>query len=128
MHRPISLTAIEDVPEGGLLSTGSSAPELKEPWVRLRFRLMVSDEASLEALLYARRSMLREERTLGVEEGEPLLEDAEFSVTEIQWRVPGPVRERCVQKLGDLVGRANRALEQISALAPVAGPEMRRQP
>jgi len=125
----ILLTAVEDAPEPVAFSTGSSAPALERPSVTLRFRLTATDETSLEAVRYARRSMLREERTLGIEDGEPSLEGAVFSATEIQWRVPRPQRGRCLEKLTDLVGRANRALEQvrsIPALPPEA--ETRRQP
>jgi hypothetical protein len=128
MAPAISLTAIENGREGQDSSRDSSAPSLEEHGVTLCFRLTVPDEASLEALRYARRSVLREERTLGVDEGEPLLEEAEFSVSEVRWRVPAGARERCLEKLADLVGRANRALEQNTPFAPPPRTEIRREP
>jgi hypothetical protein len=124
----IALTALEDAPQQGPLSTGSSAPQLEDPPVTLRFRLTASDGASLEALRYARRSVLREERTLGVDEGEPLLEEADFSATEIRWRVPAAARRRCLEKLAGLVERANRTLEQAASEAFAPGAKMRREP
>jgi hypothetical protein len=93
MSRRIGLTALEDGPEAAPFSRDSIAPALKDPAVTLRFGLKATDRASLEAVRYARRAVLREERTLGVDEGEPLLEEAEFSATEIRWRVPAARRE-----------------------------------
>jgi hypothetical protein len=112
MSRRIGLTVLEDGPEAAPFSRDSIAPALKDPAVTLRFGLKATDRASLEAVRYARRAVLREERTLGVDEGEPLLEEAEFSATEIRWRVPAARRESCLDRLMDLIARANRVLEQ----------------
>ena len=81
----------------------------------LRFRLVSTDERSLEALRYARRAMLREEWTRGVEEGEPLLEEAVFTAFDVVWTVPAEGRGRCRELLEELVARANRALADMSA-------------
>jgi hypothetical protein len=109
----IVLAAVADALEPVAFSPGSSAPTLEASAVTLRFRLTAADDTSLEAVRYARRAMLREERTLGIEDSDPSLEGAVFSATEIQWRVSPLQRERCLEKLTDLVGRANRALEQL---------------
>ena len=58
--------------------------------------------------------MLREEWTRGGVEGEPSLEEAIFSAFEVVWSVPADERERCREKLAELVDRANRALAERS--------------
>ena len=113
----IAFSEIESEPEPIAFSAGSSAPRLEEldAFTTLRFRLASSDDRSLEALRYARRAMLREEWTRGVEEGEPSLEDAVFSAFDVVWSVPAAARARCRTKLEELVIRANRALAEMSA-------------
>jgi hypothetical protein len=69
--------------------------------------------SGLEALKHARRSILREEWTLGAEPGTPTLQTAEFSSSEIVWTVPLTHVERCLEKVAELEARANRALAQI---------------
>ena len=87
-----------------------------EDWrVTLRFRLASSDDRSLEALRYARRAMLREEWTLGVDEDEASLEEAVFSAFDVVWSVPALARESSRAKLEELVARANRVLADMSA-------------
>lgn len=96
---------------------GSSALELYgEPCQTLRFRLTGARDESLEALRHARRSLLREEWTLGREGDTPSLEDALFSPSEIVWVVRPEQREACVRKLEELLERANRALEELALL------------
>ena len=108
-------------------SSGSSAPQLDDARVTLRFRLASSDDRSLEALRYARRAMLREEWTRGVVEGEPSLEDAVFSAFDVVWSVPALERPRCRAILEELVARANRALADMSAAGrPSRGAERAR--
>ena len=97
-------------------SSDSAAPALADPAVTLRFRLVSADDRSLEALRYARRAMLREEWTRGVEEGEPSLEEAVFSAFDVVWSVPASRRRSCRAKLEELVARANRALDDASVL------------
>jgi hypothetical protein len=114
MPDPIRFTDIEQFAELAP-SSGSAAPRLLHRRVSVRARLSSSDAESLEALRYARRAMLREEWTRGTEEDEPSLEDAVFSAHDVVWRVPEEDRERCLQKLDELLRRANRALLDDSA-------------
>jgi|KBSSwiStaDraftv2_1062776.scaffolds.fasta_scaffold966387_2 hypothetical protein len=95
-------------------SGDSAAPRLLHRRVSVRARLSSSDAETLEALRYARRAMLREEWTRGTEEGEPSLEDAVFSAHDVVWSVPEYERERCLEKLDELLRRANRALIELS--------------
>ncbi len=115
MSTRIGFSEVETSPDPIPPTTGSSAPVLAGGTITLRFRLTSADPRSLEALRYARRAMLREEWTRGVEEGEPLLEEAVFSADEVIWAVDLAVRARCRGKLEELVARANRALADLSA-------------
>jgi hypothetical protein len=110
MARHIGFSEVEPPPAAIGWSAGSSAALLEDATVTLHFRLTSTDDASIEAIRYARRAMLREEWTRGALEGEPSLEDAVFSPFEVVWEVPAEHRERCRKKLEELVGRANRAL------------------
>jgi hypothetical protein len=83
--------------------------------VRLRFALEVPDEEALEALRYARRAMIREERTRGLGWDEPSMEDPTLTNTEIRWFALAPQVPACRTKLAELVERANRALTEIRA-------------
>src|SRR5215471_11509169 len=93
-------------------SSGSNALELA-PELTLRFGIETDEPEDLEALLHARRSMLREEWTRGRESEEPSLEDAVFSPAEMSWRIRPDQRAWCLQKVEDLVVRANRALADL---------------
>jgi hypothetical protein len=114
MRTPIALSEVEDARASIAWSGESTATRLKPAMCTLRFRLASTDADSLEALRYARRSMLREEWTRGIEEGEPSLEDAVFSVFEVVWSVPEHELARSRQKVSELVERANRALEELA--------------
>lgn len=113
MRTPIAITEIGDAPESVAWSATSTAQQLDGAVCTLRFRLS-ADADSLEALRYARRSMLREEWTRGIEEGEPSLEEAIFSAVEVVWSVPADELERCRAKLAELVERANRTLVELA--------------
>jgi hypothetical protein len=115
MSRPIGFSEVEETADPVGFSGDSSAPSLAEPNVTLRCRLLATDNASLEALRYARRAMLREEWTRGVEEGEPSLEDAVFSAFDVTWSVRASESERGRAKLAELVDRANRARTELPA-------------
>ena len=115
MREPIALSELEDAPEPIAWSGETSAPRLSPAMCILRFRLVSTDSDSLEALRYARRSMLREEWTRGIEEGEASLEGAIFSAFEVVWSVPADDRRRCREKLSELVERANRTLAELAA-------------
>ncbi len=115
MARRIGFSEVAEAPASSTYSAGSSAALLEEPTVTLRFRLTSTDDASIEAIRYARRAMLREEWTRGAVEGEPSLEDAVFSPFDVVWEVPAERRAYCRAKLEELVARANRALAEASA-------------
>src|ERR1700687_3755146 len=84
--------------------------------VTLRFRLTSNGIEDVEALRYARRAMIREERTRGLEWDEPSMEHPTFTPSEIRWFVLASRAAWCREKIGELVERANRAREAISGL------------
>ena len=87
--------------------------------VTLRFELQLPDDAqALEAIRYARRAMIREERTRGLDWDEPSIEDPALSHRELRWFALASQAAWCRQKMAELVDRANRALDEIRAGAP----------
>jgi hypothetical protein len=84
--------------------------------IMLRFKVSTSDPEDLEALRYARRAMIREERTRGLEWEEPSMEDPTFSAGEIRWFALTSQAAWCRQKIAELVERANRAAEEMRRL------------
>lgn len=89
-------------------------PEYRtRPSVTLQFLVSVNGGSGLEALRYARRSLLREERTLGRDGDEPSLEDAVFSATQIVWVVGPGQRPAALAKLEELRRRANLLLSEL---------------
>ena len=114
MRAPIALSEIEETVQPIGRSAGSTAPVLEGGTVALRFRFLSTDADSLEALRYARRAMLREEWTRGVEPGEASLEDAVFSALDVAWSVPIGEQQRSRAKLLELVERANRAVAELA--------------
>jgi hypothetical protein len=82
----------------------------------LRFRLSIPSPDDVEALRYARRAMIREERTRGLEWDEPSIEHPTFSATEIRWFVLASQVARSREKIAELVDRANRAREAMRKL------------
>ncbi len=126
MGAELTLEAVGEPPADAVAySEGSSALVLDGASSQtLRFRLVGTDREGLEALRYARRSLLREERILGRDAGEPSLEDALFSTAEIVWVVRPGERESCLAKLTELLERANRVLCEIRSVReglPLAG-------
>jgi hypothetical protein len=84
--------------------------------VTLRFELQLPDDPrALEALRYARRAMIREERTRGLEWDEPSIEDPSFSHRHLRWFALASQAAWCRQKVVELVDRANRALDDLRA-------------
>lgn len=81
--------------------------------VTLRFLVSVDGGSALEALRFARRSLLREEWTRGREADEPSLEDAVFSPTQIVWVVGPGQRAAALAKLEELRRRANLLLSEM---------------
>jgi hypothetical protein len=82
----------------------------------LHYRLSSRGPEALEALRDARRAMIREESSRGLEDGEPPLSEAVFSAFEVLW--DPPFRPRCREKLATLVRRANLLIESARAAAP----------
>jgi hypothetical protein len=81
--------------------------------VMLRFQVMIEADDDLEALRYARRSMIREERTRGLEWDEPSMEDPTLAGSELRWFALASQVAWCRQKMDDLIARANRAAEEM---------------
>lgn len=106
---PIRIVPEPTPAEGGPFF-GSSAlrPDGDGP-VRIRFRIH-AETGALEVLRQVRRSMLREESTLGRSDGEPAFEDAVFSADGIDWSVPLCHRDYCLSKIAALEARVTRAL------------------
>jgi hypothetical protein len=114
MDSKIRLEIAGEVSPDAVASRGSvalaAAPDAR---ITLRISIEAPGLSGLEALKHARRSILREEWTLGAEPGTPTLQTAEFSSSEIVWTVPLTHVERCLEKVAELEARANRALAQI---------------
>ena len=87
----------------------------------LHFRVTGSDAAGLEALRETRRAMIREDWTLGLEDGEPSLADASFTSHDVYWDVPLGERQRCRDKIEALAVRANRRLAQVRGKTKTSG-------
>lgn len=84
--------------------------------VTLRFSLLIEDPQDLEALRYARRAMVRDERTRGLEWDEPSMEQPIFTATEIRWFVLVSQVAWCREKIADLISRGNRARDALRDL------------
>ncbi|MDQ6892045.1 MAG: hypothetical protein M3167_05125 [Acidobacteriota bacterium] len=111
----MSTTKIRIVPEpdstsGGMASGSSALAPRENDAIVLRFRIQ-ADEESFEALRVVRRSMLREESTLGRGEGEPSLADAIFSSDGIVWAVLPGQKQLCFDRIAALEERVARALD-----------------
>ena len=115
MRSGIRLELIGEEAVGPAPEVGSALrkPAPDSLWT-LRFAIASTDASGLDAVRHARRSMLREEWTLGREPGEPSLETAMFSAEEICWTVPLAQRTRCIDRLAELESRAARALFELS--------------
>ncbi len=81
--------------------------------VMLRFQIALQSEDEIEALRYARRAMIREERTRGLEWDEPSMEDPSLAGLEIRWFALASQAAWCREKISELVERANRAASEI---------------
>jgi hypothetical protein len=98
----------ELVTEAG--NVGEPVPSTSDALIALRFRIE-ADPESLEGLRHARRSLLKEEATRGLDPDEPSLQQATFSPGEIMWEILPAQRTRCLEKLEELLSRARRACE-----------------
>jgi hypothetical protein len=79
----------------------------------LQFLVSVDGGNGLEALRFARRSLLREEWTRGRDADEPSLEDAVFSPTQIVWVIAAAQRAAALAKVEELRRRANLLLSEM---------------
>lgn len=82
--------------------------------VNLRFQLHFDSPDDVEAVRYARRVMIREERTRGLEWEEPSIEDAVFSVNHVSWPALVSQAAWCREKIAELVERALRVRDDIA--------------
>lgn len=89
--------------------------------VNLRFRLHFDSPNDVEAVRYARRVMIREERTRGLEWEEPSIEDAVFSVNDVSWPALASQAAWCREKIAELVERALRVRDDLTEAEAEAG-------
>ena len=89
--------------------------------ITLRFRLQIDTDEDLEALRYARRILIREERTRGLDGEEPSIEDAVFTVSEVSWSALVSQVTWCREKIDELVTRANRIRGELATGIPRGG-------
>ena len=82
--------------------------------INLRFRLSFESTEDVDALRYARRVMIREERTRGLEWEEPSIEGAVFSVNDVSWPVLASQAAWCREKIAELVERALRTRDDAA--------------
>ena len=123
LRQGTSFAPLRNVPEIGLIEvTGGSHPPVASAELSLdasgetvRFLVSADGNAALEALRYARRSLLREERTRGRDPEEPSLEDAVFSPTQIVWTVGPGQRSVALTKLEEVRRRANLLLLELES-------------
>jgi hypothetical protein len=109
-------TTAEAAPSAGPLRDAVALRFDPSRRVTLRFELDLGQDAdALEALRYARRAMIREERTRGLEWDEPSMEDPSLSHRELRWFALASQAAWCREKVGELVARANRALDDLRA-------------
>ncbi len=114
MRKPISGREITEVdPRDGALGDALALRFDSSRRVTLRFELDVQDSESLDALRYARRSMIREERARGLDWDEPSMEDPTFTGTELRWFALASQAAWCRQKVHELIERANRAADAL---------------
>lgn len=112
----MSEIGLVEVSEGAQLASVAEAKPLylmEGTTVTLEFLVSVDGGAGLEALRYARRSLLREEWTRGRDVEEPSLEDAVFSPTQIVWVIGPGQRPAALAKLEELRRRANLLLSEM---------------
>lgn len=117
MTDPIGLreTTTEASPTAGQMRDAVALRFDPSRRVTLRFEILIPGDEALEALRYARRAMIREERTRGLEWDEPSMEDPSIAGRELRWFALASQAAWCRQKVSDLVERANRALSDLRA-------------
>ena len=105
---PLDLAEIASPSAGDPTGTGTTT---------LRFRMIPGRPERLEALREARRAMIREQWTRGLEEGEPSLSEAVFSGAGVLWEVPTGERARCRETLAEVIRRANQVVDLVGPRA-----------
>lgn len=113
MTDPILLRETTDVPARSGARDAVSLRLDPSRRIMLRFHVSLHGDDDMEALRYARRAMIREERTRGLEWDEPSMEDPTLSGSEIRWFVLAAHAAWCRQKMAELIDRANRAVREI---------------
>jgi hypothetical protein len=115
MTNPIGFreTTSEGSPTAGELRDAVAVRFDPSRRVTLRFQLTLQTDDEFEALRYARRTMIREERTRGLEWDEPSMEDPSLSGREIRWFALASQAAWCREKLVELVERANSAVADM---------------
>jgi len=113
--KPIAYTETSATASGGEASAHALRVDPTRH-VTLRFRLNLDGIEDVEALRYARRAMIREERTRGLEWDEPSMEHPTFTPAEIRWFVLASQASWCREKVAELVERANRARKAMRGL------------
>jgi hypothetical protein len=114
MTEPIRLHESSEVSDPGVGMRDATELRLDPSRrVMLRFQVLLDGEDAMEALRYARRAMIREERTRGLEWDEPSMEDPTLAGSEIRWFCLASQAAWCRQKMAELIERANRAAEEI---------------
>jgi hypothetical protein len=119
MTDPITFREATDAPEPrGGARDGTELRLDPSRRIMLRFQLALDAEDEMEALRYARRSMIREERTRGLEWDEPSMEDLTVAGAEIRWFCLASQAAWCRQKMAELVERANKAMQDLRNAPP----------
>jgi hypothetical protein len=114
MTEPIRLREASEAPDPGGAHRDSAELRLDPSRrVMLRFQVLLDGDDEIEALRYARRAMIREERTRGLEWDEPSMEDPTLAGSEIRWFCLASQAAWCRQKMAELIERANKAVEEI---------------
>ena len=106
-------TTSEDFPTAGQLRDAIAVRFDPSRRVLLRFEIALADDTSLDALRYARRAMIREERIRGLEWDEPSMEDPSIAGRELRWFALASQAAWCREKVSELVERANRARAEL---------------
>jgi hypothetical protein len=106
----LQLEELPDSPSPAFVDGSNALAPSDGDAVTLRFRITADNAEALEALRHARRSLLREEWTLGLDPDEPSLEDAVFSMAEVHWTVRPSQKDWCLRKVRELTARAQRSL------------------
>ena len=119
MSEPISFREATDAPDPrGGARDGTELRLDPSRRVMLRFQIALESDDEMEALRYARRSMIRDERTRGLDWDEPSMEDLTVMGAEIRWFCLATQAAWCRQKMTELADRANRAIQDLRNTGP----------